>query len=116
LPTQYQYRCDGCGQTTMVRDRENVPPCPSCGLHVKRIYSFTSTPSMAEHFNHSVGEYVTNRRAFYDALKRKSDESSARTGMDVDLQPLSPADMAEASAHGVTDEGLDATYQAWADS
>lgn len=66
---------------------------------------------MPEHFNHSVGEWVTNRRAFYDALKRKSEESSVRTGMTVDLQPLGPSDMAEASAHGVTDEGLDATYR-----
>jgi hypothetical protein len=67
---------------------------------------------MPEHFNHSVGEWVSNRRQFYDALKRRSDQSSARTGMDVDLQPLSPSDMAEAASHGVTEEGLDDTRRA----
>jgi hypothetical protein len=67
---------------------------------------------MPEHFNHSVGEWVSNKRQFYDSLKRKSEQSSIRTGMDVDLQPLTPSDMAEASAHGVTDEGLEDTRRA----
>lgn len=113
---QYQYRCDGCGNSFTVTDRSSVPPCPTCGLHPKRVFSFTHSASMPEHFNHSIGEFVTNKRAFYDGLKRKSEESSIRMGQTVDLQPLTPSDMAEASSHGVTDEGLEETRRSWHDS
>lgn len=67
---------------------------------------------MPEHFNHSVGEWVSNRRQFYDALKRKSDEQSIRRGQTIDYQPLDPSDMSDPSAHGVTDEGLEETHRA----
>lgn len=67
---------------------------------------------MPEHFNNSLGQYVNNERQFKDGLKRKSDEASERMGHTVDLQPIPAADMADAKAHGVTDEGLDATRRA----
>jgi predicted nucleic acid-binding Zn-ribbon protein len=113
---QYQYRCDGCGSLFTTESREITVPCPVCGLRPKRVWAFTHSPSMQEHFNHSIGKYVSNKRDFYDGLKRQSDDSSERMGMDVDLQPLSPSDMAEASSHGVTEEGLDVTRQAMHDS
>ena len=67
---------------------------------------------MPEHFNHSVGSYVSNERQLRDALKVASAEASNRLGMDHDFQYMSPADMADASSHGVTEEGLDDTYRA----
>jgi hypothetical protein len=66
---------------------------------------------MPEHFNHSVGSFVSNERQLRDALKVASEEASHRSGMDTDYQFMSPADMADSSSHGVTDEGLDDTYR-----
>ena len=109
---QYQFRCDSCRVLYTITDKDNVPPCPTCGAHPKRVWSFTHSGSMSEHFNHSLGEFVTNRRAFYDGLKRQSEAVSARTGIEHDFQPLDPSDLADPSAHGVTDEGLEATERA----
>lgn len=67
---------------------------------------------MPEHFNHAVGSYVSNEREFRDALKVMSEEQSYRVGIDHEYEYLSPADMADASAHGVTEEGLEATERA----
>jgi len=108
---QYQFRCHVCGTTSMQNDRD-PHPCPVCRSMPRRVWSFNTQASMPDHFNHSVGQYVGNKREFFDALKRQSDESSERLGMTVDLQPLSTADMAEAAAHGVTEEGLDDTRRA----
>jgi hypothetical protein len=68
---------------------------------------------MPEHFNYSVGQYVTNDHALKEEFKRLSEEQSARVGMDHDYEYVSPADMADMSAHGVTEEGLDDTARAW---
>jgi hypothetical protein len=67
---------------------------------------------MPEHYNNAVGQFVTNKRQFYDGLKMKSEEASIRTGMDHNYEPIDPSDMADAKAHGVTDEGLDTTEKA----
>ena len=72
--------------------------------------------SFPEHFNQSIGQYVNNNREFTDGLKRQSAEMSARMGQDVDYQPLGPSEMAEASAHGVTEEGLEETRRIQHDS
>lgn len=109
---QYQFRCDSCRVLYTVEDRNNVPPCPTCGLNPKRVWSFTNSNSMPEHFNHSLGEYVSNRRQFYDGLKRASEEASVRTGIEHNFQPLDPSDLADPSAHGVTDEGMEETHRA----
>jgi hypothetical protein len=63
---------------------------------------------MPEHFNASVGHYVSNSREFADQLKIKSEEASLRTGMDHNFQPV---DVTEAKALGVTDEGLEQTHR-----
>lgn len=67
---------------------------------------------MPEHFNHSVGSYVSNERQLRDALKVASQEASRRSGMDTNYEFMSPADMADAGSHGVTDEGLEDSYRA----
>jgi hypothetical protein len=76
------------------------------------VWNFNSGRSFPEHFNNSVGEFVSNKRQFYDGLKRQSEVQSIRTGVEHNYQPVDPTDMADPSAHGVTDEGLDATHRA----
>jgi hypothetical protein len=92
-------------------------PCPRCSFDgSKRSFQFNHSPGFAEHFNHSIGQYVNNNREFTDGLKRQSAEATERIGMNVDLQPLSPSEMAEASAHGVTEEGLYESRKAMRDA
>jgi hypothetical protein len=91
--------------------REDIPPCPVCGNKSQRQFIFNTLASVPEHFNHTVGGYVTNERALRDALKQKADEQSERIGMDHNYEYLTRSEMADAAAHGVTDEGLDTTRQ-----
>lgn len=109
---QYQFQCQFCYQDYTITSPENPPPCPSCGAKAKRVYSFTTGRGMPEHFNNAVGQFVSNKSQFYDALKIKSEEDSIRRGMTVDYQPVDPSDMKDAAAHGVTDEGLESTARA----
>jgi putative FmdB family regulatory protein len=108
----YAYRCRSCRASyTLVGsindDMPQLRPCPRCGFNGShRDFSFNHTPSFQEHFNHSLGRYVNSNREFRDGLKLQSEEMSVRMGQNVDLQPLSPSEMAESSAHGVTEEGL----------
>jgi hypothetical protein len=89
-----------------------IPPCPVCNAKARRQFSFNVQPSMAEHFSHTVGGYVNNERQLRDALKEMSDTESERVGMDHNYEYLTRSEMADASAHGVTDEGLDSTERA----
>jgi hypothetical protein len=61
---------------------------------------------MQEHWNHSVGQPIRTMRQFRDALARKSDEMTERTGVPHDYQPV---DLSDREALGVTDEGLEET-------
>lgn len=70
---------------------------------------------MPEHFNTSVGRVVNNERELRDAFKRQSDEVSERTGIEHNMEFLTRAEMADASAHGVTDEGLESSRREWHD-
>jgi hypothetical protein len=105
----YEFRCFNCGQAFETRTTE-PGACPNCSrATVTRNYSFSVAPAFKEHWNNAVGHYVSNDRQFRDSLKVQSEEMSNRMGMNVDYQPLSRSDMAEQSAHGVTEEGLDHT-------
>src|SRR5579872_2874780 len=109
---EYQYKCRSCGVTFVSMSRADIPPCPVCGKKATRDYVFQARSSMPEHFNHSIGGYVNNERDLRDALKRRSEEESERVGVDHNYEYVSRADMADASSHGVTDEGLDTTERA----
>lgn len=76
--------------------------CP-CGHVATRRYSFSVGAPMGEHFNFSVGRYVSNSHQLKDELKRKSEEASIRTGFDSNFELVDPADT---KSLGVTDEGL----------
>lgn len=97
----YAFRCRECGRTSE-SIRRDVLPC-NCGGVLRRDFRFAFKPPTPAHFNHSVGAYVTNDRDFRDKLKEKSEEASARFGLDVSFAPIDYHDKASV---GVTDEGL----------
>ena len=66
---------------------------------------------MQEHYNHSIGQFVTNKQQFYDGLKRQGEIASLHSGLDTDYQPIDPTDMKDPSSHGVTEEGLEETFR-----
>lgn len=78
-----------------------------CLKSLKRIFSFSTKPSMPEHFNQSAGEYVSNERQLNDAFKRQSDAATARTGVEHKFTAVDPQDK---KTLGVTDAGLAETY------
>lgn len=118
----YQYKCPSCSaQYTLVASiNDDLPehrPCPRCNFDgSRRVFAFNHKPSFPEHFNNSLGQYVRNNNEFEDGLKRQSAEMSERMGMNVQYEPLGPSEMAEASSHGVTEEGLYETRKAVHDS
>jgi hypothetical protein len=59
---------------------------------------------MREHWNPTVGRYVTNERDFNDGLKRASEDATLTTGTEHDFQPVDLRDM---DACGATGEGLE---------
>ena len=111
LLMEYQFRCPSCGRTVTTNAPADTAHCP-CGNHAARDFSFGVTRSIPEHFNQSVGAYVSNERQLRDALKVASEEASYRIGMEHNYEYLSPADMADAGSHGVTDDGLEDTRKA----
>jgi hypothetical protein len=108
---EYQYHCQGCRHFFTTLSRDSIPPCPVCGTVATRHFSFGIVRSVPEHFNYSVGSYVSNERQLRDAIKVISEEQTYRTGVEHDYEYLSRADLADATAHGVTEEGLDDTYR-----
>jgi hypothetical protein len=59
---------------------------------------------MVEHYNPTVGRYVTGQRDFKDGLKRASESATLRTGTEHNYQP---ADLNDMAAVGATEEGLE---------
>lgn len=98
---QYNYRCSRCNRLFASTVRADAITCQDCQGQATRKFSFYIAGGLQEHFNTAVGEYVSTRRQMEDALKRKSEEASARLGIDHDFQYLSPAEMADMDAHGV---------------
>lgn len=109
----YEWRCPECRQAYATRRPlgDTTPPtCPPCQTPVKRRYSpFAIQIPMQEHYNHSVGAYITNERQFKDQLKIQSEAATLRTGLEHNFVPHDPRDAKDSL--GVTDEGLEATYR-----
>jgi hypothetical protein len=102
----FDYKCPR-GHIRTLTQRSDAILCGSdCSEIATRRFSFFIARSVAEHFNLSTGTYVTNEHALREDLKRQSDSESERTGLDHHYEYLSPADMADAAARGVTEEGL----------
>jgi len=102
----FEYRCLS-GHTRTVDVRAEAIMCGSdCSEIARRKFSFSIKHGVPEHFNNNLGTYVTNEHAVREELKRQSEVQSIATGLDHNYEYLSPADMAEVSARGVTTEGL----------
>ena len=109
---EYQYKCSQCRNTFITNDREHIPPCPVCGHLARRQFIFNARLSNPEHFNHTVGGYVSNDYEIREAFKRLSDEQSERNGIEHNYEYLTRAEMADPTALGVTNEGLEETMRA----
>jgi len=103
----YEYKCPR-GHLTIEGKRGAKTRCDVCGRDAKRTWGFSMVKgdlSFEPHMNSSVGEYVSTPTGFSDALKRKSEEATASTGIEHNYEPISWQDT---DAAGVTDEGLEA--------
>lgn len=58
---------------------------------------------MPDHYNHSLGTYISNTRQLKDGLARKSEAATLATGIEHTFQPIT---LNTKAAHGITDEGL----------
>lgn len=109
----YEWRCPECKQAYASRRTlgDLTPPtCPTCNVPVRRRYSPIAIKlPMAEHWNTSVGAYITNEQQFADQLKIQSEQATLRTGIEHNFVPHDPRD-AKADLN-VTEEGLEATYR-----
>jgi DNA-directed RNA polymerase subunit RPC12/RpoP len=107
----YAFVCSDCG-AGYEHPHHPENPCPLCGGRLRRDWRHVSVRrDMAPHFNHSLGAYVRNRTEFEDGLKRKSDETSERLGVEHRFRPV------DHDCVGATTEGLeDATWKAERDS
>ena len=102
----FDYKCPR-GHVRTLPIREDAVRCGSdCSEIARRRFSFSILRSVPEHFNNSTGQYVNNTRELKDALKRQCEVESLSTGMDHNYEYLSPFDMSDAAARGVTTEGL----------
>ena len=108
----FDYQCPRCQHvTTRYNERGDRSRCGLCGTPATRIYSFSVRHSVPEHFNNTLGSYVNNEREVRDGLKRAEEAQAIATGFDAKYEYVSPADMADASAHGVTQEGMDPVHR-----
>lgn len=108
----YDYRCPECGfkdSLSLTIDEYSsieIMEC-NCGTAMVREYSFSIKPMMKEHMNNTTGQVVSSERQFKDQLKRQSEMATIRTGIEHNFVPV---DIQDKATLGVTNEGLDATY------
>ncbi len=122
---RYEYRCKRCGTT--VRSDVRADTNGWCLEHspaepMRRVWGFSLTPIMHEHYNPSTNTVVSSRRQHLDHLKQAEEAANApRTIYDSTGQPYPvtppehhfvPVDLRDKAACGVTNEGLDSTYDA----
>lgn len=104
----YAYECPNCGQEyeSLKRGLESTTLC-QCESPIKRKWMVNLQRPMPDHYNTSVGKYVTGKRQLTDEFKRMSDNMTERTGIPHNYVPVDPNDK---ETFGVTDEGLQATH------
>lgn len=121
-PVHGRIRSDNRGDSIMC---STVPegghwPDDACIQPARRIWGVNVKPSFHEGYNPTLGQYVSSRSQLNSALSRASDEAS-RPRYNVDNEgnvhevipaPVNykPVDMRDKAALGVTNEGLDSTY------
>lgn len=79
----YEHVCSACSGLTFTSPNIREDNCPLGHRQVKRVYGFQAFhKTVGEHFNHSVGKYVSNTRELKDELKRGAEKQSEDLGMD----------------------------------
>jgi hypothetical protein len=118
----YEFRCPTCGNATYTTDREQNLSCRLCspGKAMKRVWGFSFHRPFQAGFNPTFGKPISNRAQLEAELSKASDIASApRIVHDHDGQPhevpgiptrLVPVDVRDKEALGVTEQGLDSTY------
>lgn len=104
----YEFKCRQCHTVVHTQARIWSEPC-DCGGEIKRVFGFAFKRPMPEHFNTAVGHEVGSERALRNELRVLSDQASARTGIPHNFVPVDPRDK---ETLGVTEEGLDSTFDA----
>ncbi len=108
----YLYRCGAClanGEKWQSIKEDRLVVCPECHEpELRRVYSFSLATVMHEHFDHTVGKVISDRRQFVSELKRKSEEATERTGIPHNYVPV---DLSDRESLNVTEEGMDSTLR-----
>lgn len=123
--TLYTYACPTHGEFSCA-ERADSTLCHinmSCPHRAQRRWGFSVGPSFQPHFNSSIGAPVSSRAELKSELARASEAASApTTNYLADGTPVTverpphhfvPVDPRDKQTLGVTNEGLDATYDRW---
>jgi len=122
--TSHEFKCKQCDRRWLVtsdvkdflkrqRDKGNevthglFSSATNCEGAIVRVFSFAVKTSMPDHYNQSAGLYVTGEKELKDTYKRLSDVATERTGIPHNFVPV---DHRDKQRLGVTNAGLDATY------
>lgn len=106
----YTFRCASCSwecievMSFSEHTRHRPGTHAGCGGQFDQVLSLNFHRSLPEHFNHSIGSYVSNSAGLTTELSRKSDEMSERMGFAVKYETVDPRD-----TPGVSEHGLEAT-------
>lgn len=123
--TLYTYRCPTHGEFSCAHraDQVNCHLNMACSERAQRIWGFRVGQSFQPHFNPSTSSYISSPSQLGSELARASELASAPTtnyladGTPVEVERphhnFVPVDLHDKEALGVTNEGLDATYDAW---
>lgn len=123
--TLYTYHCPIHGEFRCAT-RADFTSCHlsmSCVQRAQRRWGFSVATSFQPHFNSTLGVAVNTKSQFESELSRASEAASRPVinhlsdGTPVEVERpqhnFVPVDMHDKQAMGVTDEGLDATYDRW---
>lgn len=105
---KYEYQCVECRWIIRSDQRANWLPCPNCGARAQRQWGFTVS-IFQPHFSHATGTEISSAAQHRSHLARASEQTFLRTGVEANYQPV---DWRDKTALGVTNDGLDATYDA----
>lgn len=77
----YEYACRTCGHSEDRLQRDLSITCPDCSSPLYRQWGFNTAESFQPHFNHAVGQFVSSKQEFKDALSRGGDSHNTTYSM-----------------------------------
>jgi hypothetical protein len=101
-PVLYEHHCSTC-ERTFVTNNIREGNCPLGHRRVRRQFSPPAIHrTIGTHFNHSVGEVVSNERDFKEKLKIGAEQASEDTGIEHRYQV---SDMRDRDLYPLPEEG-----------